>query len=175
MRARRSLCGQFCLRKVHSLTGFVFLGYFLCIHTRNAGTYGSPVLRLLFLYLPLLFHAVYGLYISYEMSPNLLRYGWVRNGMYLAQRVTGLLLVPFILLHLGAVRLSWDYGESSWYLALWYGGVLVSVFHLANGVFGTAIDWGVAVGPHSQRVLVIVSFAAFFILSAYGVYTLSTF
>ena len=169
----RACCSQFWLRKLHSLTGFLFLGYFLCLHVRGEGVYDSTVLRILFLYLPLLFHGVYGCYITWEASPNMGRYPWVRNGMYVAQRVTGLLLVPFILLHLGAMLWGAEYGDAGWYLAVWYAGVVAAVFHLANGLFGTFIDWGITVGPHSQRVFVGVSFLAFFVLSAYGLYTLT--
>ncbi|GAB4260988.1 MAG: succinate dehydrogenase cytochrome b558 subunit [Deferrisomatales bacterium] len=173
MTGSRVACTQFWLRKLHSITGFLFLGYFLCIHVRDVGTYDSPVLRVLFLYLPLLFHGVYGLYIVYESAPNGLRYPWIRNWMYLGQRISGVLLVPFLLLHLGAVKWDAAYAEAAWYVAVWYAGLLLAVFHLANGVFGTAIDWGITVGPHSQRVFVGVSFAAFFILSAYGLATLA--
>ena len=176
MNARGTVCcSQFWLRKLHSLSGFLFLGYFLCFHVRGEGTYGSLTLRLLFLFVPLAFHGLYGAYITFEARPNLLRYGWVRNWMYFGQRVTGVLLLPFVALHLGAVRWDWGYAGAAWYQGVWYAGVIVAVFHLANGIFGTAIDWGITVGPHSQRVMVGVSFAAFLILSAYGIYTLSSF
>lgn len=168
-------CSQFWLRKLHSLTGFVFLGYFLCFHVRGEGTYGSAASRGLFLYLPLVFHGLYGLFIAYESRPNPLRYPWVRNAMYLGQRVTGVLLVPFVPLHLGAVQWGAAYAEAGWYRGAWYGGLVAAVFHLSNGLFGTAVDWGVTVGPHSQRVLVAASFAAFFVLAGFGLYTLASF
>ncbi len=166
---------QFWLRKLHSLTGFVFLGYFLCLHVRGEGAYASLVLRVLFLYLPLLYHGLYGLYITYESQPNVVRYPWLRNWMYLGQRITGIVLVPFILIHMGAMTWGMGYADAGWYMALWYAGLVAAVFHLANGIFGTVIDWGITVGPHSQRVFVGVSFAAFAILAAYGLYTLSQF
>ncbi|MHB8765976.1 MAG: succinate dehydrogenase/fumarate reductase transmembrane subunit [Deferrisomatales bacterium] len=168
-------CTQFWLRKLHSLTGFVFLGYFVCLHVRGGFPYASPVLKSLFLWAPLVFHGGYGAYITYESLPNLWRYPWVRNWMYFGQRATGLYLIPFLLLHLGAVRWGAGYAEAGWYTAVWYAGVLAAVFHLANGLFGTLIDWGVTAGPHSQKVFVGVSFAAFLILSAYGLYTLAQF
>jgi succinate dehydrogenase / fumarate reductase cytochrome b subunit len=168
-------CSQFWLRKLHSLTGFLFLGYFLCLHVRGEGAYGSVTLRILFLYLPLLFHALYGLFLTYESRPNPVRYPWVRNGMYLGQRLSGVLLVPFVPLHLGAVQWGGGYADAGWYRAVWYGGLLTAVFHLSNGLFGTAIDWGVTVGPHSQKALVTASFLAFFILAGFGLYTLASF
>ncbi|NTU60475.1 MAG: hypothetical protein HGA98_05400 [Deltaproteobacteria bacterium] len=171
----RVCCSQFWLRKLHSLTGFLFLGYFFCLHVRTQATYGSPVLRVLFLYLPLLFHLVYGLYITYESRPNGLRYAWVRNWMYASQRVTGLVLVPFVPLHVAAMQWGAGYASAGWYRAAGYVGLFAAVLHLSNGLFGTAIDWGVTVGPHSQRVMVGASFVAFFVLAGYGLYALSSF
>lgn len=175
MSGKRVCCTQFWLRKLHSLTGFLFLGYFLCLHVRGESVYVETTYKVLFLYLPLLFHGLYGLYITYESGPNLLRYSWVRNWMYFGQRATGLFLLLFIPLHLGDLFGGAGYGGAAWYTAVWYAGVLAAVFHLANGLFGTVIDWGITVGPHSQRVFVGLSFAAFLLLSAYGLYTLSLF
>ncbi len=165
---------QFWMRKLHSLTGFLFLGYFLCLHVRGEGAYESPVLRVVFLYLPLLYHGLYGLYITYESQPNNVRYNWLRNWMYLGQRATGLFLVPFLVLHVAAMNGA-AFADAGWYVAVWYAGLLAAVFHLANGIFGTAIDWGITVGTHSQRVFVGVSFAAFVILAIYGLQTLAQF
>ena len=174
MSSSRACCTQFWLRKLHSFSGFLFLGYFLCVHVRNAGVYRSDFARVFLLYLPLLFHGLYGLYVTYESKPNLLQYRWIRNWMYFTQRMTGVLLVPFIALHIGAVKWGAAYSERGWYIAIWYAGVVAAVSHLANGAFGTMIDWGVTVGPYSQRVLVGLSVAAFLVLSAYGIHTLYT-
>lgn len=175
MSGNKVCCTQFWLRKLHSLTGFLFLGYFLCLHVRGEGAWSGTAHRALFLYLPLVFHGLYGLYITYESRPNLFRYSWVRNWMYFGQRATGIFLLVFIPLHLGAMYAGAAYEGAAWYRAVWYAGLLAAVFHLANGIFGTVIDWGITVGPHSQRVFVGVSFAAFALLSFYGLYTLSQF
>src|SRR4051812_6814110 len=50
--------------------------------------------------LPLLFHGVYGVVLSFEGRPNVGKYPQNRNWMYLAQRVTGLLAFAFIAWHL---------------------------------------------------------------------------
>jgi succinate dehydrogenase / fumarate reductase cytochrome b subunit len=164
---------QFWLRKLHSLTGFIFIGYFLCLHVRGSGGYDSDFFRVAFLWIPLAFHAIYGAYICYEAQPNNLRYsGYIRNWMYMLQRATAFIIVPFLIVHVGAEQYGWSLGE--WYPAFWYVGVVTAVFHLANGIFGTFIDWGITVGPHSQRVFVGVSFVSFIVLCGYGLYTLST-
>lgn len=175
MSSEKTCCTQFWLRKLHSATGFLFLGYFLCLHVRTQGTYRSVLFRVALLYLPLLFHLVYGLYISYEARPNALRYAWVRNNMYLAQRVTGIVLVGFLPIHLGAMKWGASYVDAAWHRTLWTVGLVCAVFHLSNGLFGTAVDWGITVGPHSQRVTVVLSFAAFFVLAGYGLYSLASY
>lgn len=166
---------QFWLRKLHSLTGFVFLGYFLSFHLRGEGTYGAALPRVAALYLPLLFHGLYGLYITYEARPNALRYAWVRNWMYLGQRASGAVLCAFLPLHLGAVHWGASYADARWYRTAWYAGLLAATFHLTNGLFGTAIDWGATVGPRSQKVLLGLCVAAFLALSGYGLQTLWSF
>lgn len=172
MASESGCCTQFWLRKLHSLTGFLFLGYFLCLHVRTQGSYGSQLLRILFLFVPLLFHMIYGLYITYESRPNALRYAWVRNEMYVAQRATGVLLVPFLPIHVAAMK--WGvFADAGWYRVTAYVGLLSAVLHLSNGLFGTAIDWGITVGPHSQRVMVAVSVLAFCVLAGYGLYALA--
>lgn len=172
MQSDSACCTQFWLRKLHSLTGFLFLGYFLCLHVRGEGAYETPFFRVFFLWLPLIFHGLYGLWICYEAAPNNIRYGrHVRNWMYMVQRATGIFLAPFLLVHVGSEVAGWNLGD--WYAPFWYAGVVAAVFHLANGIFGTLIDWGITVGPRSQRVFVGVSFLAFFVLCAYGIITLN--
>jgi succinate dehydrogenase / fumarate reductase cytochrome b subunit len=163
---------QFWLRKLHSLTGVLFLGYFLCVHVRLMEGYEGSFRRWAFLFLPLLFHGLYGLYIIWESSPNNLRYPLWRNWMYLLQRISALVIVPFLLVHLADQRGWADLSGAAWFMPLWYLGLLAAVYHLANGLFGAGIEWGVTVGPHSQRVLVVVSFLAFLVLGGYGIHTL---
>ncbi len=171
----RVCCTQFWLRRLHSFTGFIFLGYFLSFHVRGLGSYQSSAARVLFLFLPFSFHGLYGLFLTYESRPNALRYSWVRNWMYLMQRATGLVLVPFVPIHIGAMEWGAAYANAAWYRVFWYVGLLAAVSHLANGIFGTAIDWGVTVGPHSQKVFVKVCFVVFVVLAGYGLYTLRQF
>lgn len=166
---------QFWLRKLHSLTGFAFLGTFLTFHIQAGGSYRSVPTRALLLFAPLLFHGLYGLAITWESRPNALRYAWLRNWMYLGQRGSGALLVLFVPIHLGAVEWGAAYADAAWYRGVWVAGLLAAVFHLANGLFGTSIDWGVTVGPHSQKILAGGCFAAFLVLAAYGLSMLASF
>jgi succinate dehydrogenase / fumarate reductase cytochrome b subunit len=106
------------MRKVHSLTGVVPVGAFMCFHLWEnalaqqgqarfdeavAGINHMPFLPVLewgLILLPLLYHAGYGVYLALASKPNVGRYTYSRNWMYTLQRVTGLLAFAFILFHL---------------------------------------------------------------------------
>jgi succinate dehydrogenase / fumarate reductase cytochrome b subunit len=105
------------MRKVHSLTGVLPVGGFMCFHLFTnakalqgqqqfdeavAGIGHMPYLPVLEagILLPLLFHAGYGVWIALQGKPNVGRYTYSRNWMYTLQRVTGLLAFAFIAFHL---------------------------------------------------------------------------
>src|ERR671938_2063566 len=111
------LSRTFMLRKLHQLTGIVPLGAFLLEHfytnskaLTGANDFNSAVVDLqsipyiLFveiglIFIPLIYHAVYGLVITVEARPNNLNYPYPRNWFYLIQRITGVILFFFILFH----------------------------------------------------------------------------
>jgi succinate dehydrogenase/fumarate reductase cytochrome b subunit (b558 family) len=106
------------MRKLHSLSGIVPVGAFMCFHLwENARALGGqerfdaavaeinhmpylPLLEWGLILLPLLFHAGYGLAIAFEGKPNVGRYTYSRNWMYTLQRVTGGVAFLFIGFHL---------------------------------------------------------------------------
>ena len=112
----------FLLRKLHQLTGIVPLGLFFFGHmfTNSKAMSGPTVFNeavedihhipyLLFveifgIFLPLLFHSIYGIMISAEARPNVGNYSYGRNWFYLFQRITGVFLFFFILFHLLNLR-----------------------------------------------------------------------
>lgn len=106
------------LRKLHSLSGVVPVGAFLCFHLfENSRAllgqqqYDQAVegishlpylifLEVFLILLPLAFHAFYGLLLAIEGRPNVGRYTYTRNWMYTLQRVTGLSAFAFLAFHL---------------------------------------------------------------------------
>lgn len=124
--------------------------------------------------LPILYHAFYGLFIAAQARNNATRYRYGANWRFLFQRVTGILLVGYIGYHVYMTRLQpelhpqrfpggiVDYDYMHAYLTgtlagvpIWVGyiiGTSAAVFHLANGLWGFLIHWGVTVGPRAQRV-----------------------
>jgi len=176
---------HFLLRRLHSLVGLVPVGAFLVFHLwensqarLGAEHYNGvvvaglqqmnylPLLELFVIALPLLFHAGYGLVIAIGARPELRRYPYLRNWMYLLQRVSGLGILLFLLGHVGMTRI-WGilnpdvhtdlFGHMQWALSqpwifgLYALGLLLSVFHLANGLWGMALVWGLATSTLAQR------------------------
>src|SRR4051812_14472712 len=113
-----TLSRTFLLRKLHQLTGIVPLGIFFLFHmyTNSTAMNGAKVFNdhvqdihhmpyLIFIeifgiFLPLLFHSIYGVIISTEAKANPLNYGYARNWFYLFQRITGIFLFLFLLFHI---------------------------------------------------------------------------
>ncbi len=111
------LSRTFVLRKLHQLSGIVPLGIFLLEHfytnskaLTGAADFNNAVKDLqsipyiLFveiggIFIPLIYHAVYGLVITMEARPNNLAYPYPRNWFYLIQRITGVILFFFITFH----------------------------------------------------------------------------
>src|SRR5438046_8546638 len=103
---------SYLLRKLHSLTGGLPVGSFLAEHFSsnsaalvNAPKYDEvsrdlqtipfrPIVEWAIIFLPMLYHAVYGVYIWLRGKSNISSYPWVGNWLYVAQRYTGLIALP---------------------------------------------------------------------------------
>lgn len=180
---------HFLFRRLHSLTGIIFGGY-LVVHLiinatmiegwRTRDIYQLQVDKIhvlpflrgiewIFIYLPILYHAIYGLYITFTAQWNVDRYPYVKNWCYVVQRITALYLAMFILFHVLAMKhllgagLAFDpehatgttaqHVTSSWALAyvIYPLGVLASCWHTANGFWTAGITWGLTTSAAGQR------------------------
>ncbi|MGH9699041.1 MAG: succinate dehydrogenase [Candidatus Acidiferrales bacterium] len=167
------------LDKLHSLSGIIPIGAFLAEHFfENSYALVSPgkynyiagkletipwrvPVELLFIWLPLLFHAFYGLYIWWKGQSNALGHPWMANWMYVLQRWTGIALFFYIGWHVWVERFATGgittYAavardmQNPWYISFYVIGVLAASFHLGNGLWNFACKWGLAVTPRSQR------------------------
>ena len=109
---------EFLIRRLHSLTGLFPIGAFMTLHLatnasilESPGTFqravyqihslGSllPVVEWAFIFLPILFHGLFGLVIIRGGLMNAGAYPYASNIRYVLQRVTGLLALAFIVLH----------------------------------------------------------------------------
>ncbi|MBA3246519.1 MAG: succinate dehydrogenase cytochrome b558 subunit [Pyrinomonadaceae bacterium] len=184
------LSRTFLLRKLHQLTGIIPLGIFLLEHfyTNSKAMTGpndfnnavrdlQSIPYILFveiggIFIPLIYHAVYGLFITFEMRPNNLAYPYPRNWFYTIQRATGVILFFFILFHVLNFRfgllpglneisvahrpdLAFDIVSREFQMLpimiIYIIGITATVWHFANGLWLFAVDWGIVIGARAQR------------------------
>ncbi len=196
---------DFINRRIHSLLGVIPIGIFLVQHlvvnhfaTRDAEAFNKAAhfmeslpfrifLETFVIYLPILFHAVYGLYITFQAKNNVTRYGYFRNMMFLVQRVTGVITLVFIAWHVWETRVQAAFGQevnfdmmadilSSPFMVVFYlVGVLSAVFHFANGLWSFFVSWGLTVSPRSQKISTYVTMGVFVALAIVSVRTIFAF
>ena len=187
---------HFLLRRLHSLTGLVFGGY-LVVHLLINATlvegardgqvtvfqlqvdkiHSLPflaVVETVFIYLPILFHTVYGIWITVSGRPNVQDYPYSKNWFYTLQRASAVVLVFFMLFHVLGMKgvFGGDIGRALTFVprdhatqstinhfqaAWWVGyvvypiGILASCYHLANGFWTAGITWGLTISGRAQR------------------------
>ena len=187
---------EFLIRRLHSLSGLIPVGAYMVIHLlTNASVLESSVLfqklvyqihglpmlvviEWLFIFIPILFHAIIGVLIIRGSLPNSGTYKYGSNVRYTLQRATGMIAFVFIMFHvfhmhgwfhfdswLNAARKIggaqfWPYNAASTaatalsslpYQIFYVVGILSCVFHLANGIWTFGITWGIWVTPQAQR------------------------
>ena len=120
---------HFILRRLHSLSGIVPIGFYLLAHIflENSFILGGPesfnglvqaialipvpillTTEILVLWGPILFHALYGLVIVRTAdAATALRYDYTNSYLYILQRVTGVVALLFIGFHVYSTRLTY--------------------------------------------------------------------
>lgn len=161
---------QFYLRRLQGITGIFPLGYFLYFHLKDADAFSTKgiIFSLIFLWLPLIYHSLYGLYISYEGGMNICCYKYVRNFMYFLQRWTGIFIILFLAYHLYVMKTG-AFNSSTINEFFLFTLVVLAIFHFSNGIFGFLVDYGITVGDKAQKVAVFISFVVFILFGLYGV------
>ncbi len=152
---------HFLLRKLHSLSGIVPIGVFLIEHllTNSMAWYGGsekynqsvsfirglpylPLLEVFGIFLPIAFHAVYGIKIAMTAQPNVAQYPYLANRRYLLQRVTGYIAFLFLIVHLGKFRFAHWIGLSDHHFLETPGGAF---FEATRAGFVGWKPWGLEV------------------------------
>jgi succinate dehydrogenase / fumarate reductase cytochrome b subunit len=175
---------SFLWRRLHSLSGIIPIGAFLCEHIlSNFETWNGPVayakqvvflnslplVRVLewgFIFIPLAFHALYGVYIAFRGRASVDVYPWAGNWMYLTQRVTGLIAFAYIVQHVWRQRFS---GVSlpehpgaafakvqhelanPWFLAIYIIAMIATTWHFAYGIWLFSVKWGITPGDRARK------------------------
>lgn len=189
---------EFLIRRLHSLSGLVPVGAYMCVHLIvNASLIAGPatfqnnvfnihalpmlpVIEWAFIFGPIIFHAVVGVWISQTGRNNTQSYRLANNYRYYLQRITGYIAILFIFTHVFHLHgwFHWDWwlkgvaeplgmanfrpynAASSLAIAMdslsviwpifYLVGVLACTFHLANGIWTAGITWGLWLTPKAQ-------------------------
>lgn len=189
---------EFAIRRLHSLSGIVPLGAYMLVHlTTNASLLNGvptfqkavmqihslgkllPLVEWGFIFLPLLFHGLFGVWIIRSGRSNESQYPYTANRRYTWQRWTGVIALVFLLTHvfhlhgwfhfkpwleyvaepLGMAQFR-PYNAAStlaealdgfFWPAFYLIGVLACVYHLANGLWTAGITWGLWLTPAAQQ------------------------
>lgn len=189
---------EFLLRRLHSLSGLIPVGAYMVVHLltnssvldspmtfqKNVYTIHSlgqilPLVEWVFIFIPLLFHAIFGVVIIRGGLPNSSTYRYTNNVRYTLQRATGMIAFAFIMWHVfhmhGWFHAKWwtegvaaplfghqfrPYNATStaaealsplWVQIVYAVGILSCVFHLANGIWTFGLTWGIWVTPQAQQ------------------------
>ena len=191
---------EFYLRRLHSLLGIIPIGAFLIVHlmishqaTQGAEAFNKAagfmeslpfllVTELILIYIPILYHGLYGIHIAFTAKENIGHYSLFRNWMFALQRLTGIIAFVFIFVHLWQTRLqklffgkeiSYDMMHQTLQNPIWVIVYIICViaviFHFSNGIWSFLVTWGFLQSKKSQRIFTWVSLIIFLILSYIGV------
>ncbi|MEX2105143.1 MAG: succinate dehydrogenase cytochrome b558 subunit, partial [Bacilli bacterium] len=171
---------DFFYRRLHSLLGVIPVGFFLVEHliTNWYATKGEAafqhkvawindlpfiiVLEIFFIFLPIMYHGIYGLYIAFQAKNNVSNYGYLRNVLFMLQRVTGVITLLYIGWHVWQTRIQVAIGAISYEelgrlmnevlanpvtFSMYVIGLVAAVFHFSNGMWSFLVSWGITVGP----------------------------
>jgi succinate dehydrogenase / fumarate reductase, cytochrome b subunit len=200
---------SFWLRRLHSLTGIIPVGAFLFEHIliSNASAIGGPsayarqvrflaslplvtALELFGIWLPILFHGLYGFYIWFRGDGNVSEYPWSGNWMYTMQRWTGGIAFAYIVWHTYTLRFTGidlhEYAGASFgrvqaevlqpgLFIFYVVGLVAASWHFAYGIWLFAAKWGLTTGEKARQRFLVVCIAFFFLLSGVGLASLSKF
>jgi len=195
-------------RKLHSLLGVIPLGLFFIEHALTNFSafeggkegfaesvnflHGLPLvffLEMFVIWLPILFHGVYGLYVAYQSNINTGRFNYGRNWAFALQRISGVITFIFVAWHVWETRLQVTFGNTTYdqlgehmhqifsnpvSITLYVIGVIAAAFHFSNGLWAFLVSWGITIGPRAQRVSwricmgIFVIVTALFLLSLVG-------
>ena len=175
---------SFIWRKLHSLLGIIPIGAFLLEHLlsnfealKGPIAYGDqvkflnslPLVRVLewtFIFIPILYHAGYGVYIWLRGKSNVVYYPWAGNWMYVAQRYTGLIAFVYIVQHvirqrfMGVSLPEHPYAAfakvqhelaNPFMLAVYVIAMIAVCWHFSYGVWLFAAKWGITPGTVARR------------------------
>lgn len=179
---------NYVMHRIHSITGVMPVGYYMAQHLAlNTFSVAGPdkfngvieffegmpkhfllALEVCMIWLPLLFHAIYGIFIINRAENNYFttKYKWSQNKMFFLQRLSGGVVFLFLIYHVLAttVQKYWT-GNSEvikytamserlhnpLILSIYVLGILGASYHLGYGIWNFCIRWGITVTDAAQQ------------------------
>ena len=175
---------SFLWRRLHSLSGIVPIGAFLIEHiVSNFETWNGPLayaqqvkflnalplVRILewgLIFIPLSFHALYGVWIALRGRYTVNIYPWASNWAYVWQRITGIIAFAYIIQHVwrqrfAGIQLPEHPGaafhkvqvelSNPWMLAIYVIAMVATTWHFAYGIWLFAAKWGITPGDRARK------------------------
>lgn len=178
---------NYVLHRIHSLTGVMPVGYYMAQHlTLNTFSIAGPdkfngvieffegmpkhfllAVEILMIWIPLLFHAIYGLFIISRAENNYFttKYKWSQNRMFMLQRWSGIVVFAFLIYHVSSTTVvkyvtsdannikfaAWETKMHNPVLLFVYIiGILAASYHLGYGLWNFCIRWGITISEAAQ-------------------------
>lgn len=197
---------SFLWRRLHSLSGIIPIGAFLVEHfisnteaVKGPAAYNGTVRFLnslpfvLFMewgliFIPILYHSLYGFYIWFRGDSNVSEYPWTGNWMYTMQRWTGAVAFAYIVYHTYTLRFTGEHLASNpdagfekvynqfqghpWVVIFYFVGVIAASWHFAYGIWLFCAKWGVTTGDNARRKLGYICVAIGLAMIGMGVYSM---
>jgi succinate dehydrogenase / fumarate reductase cytochrome b subunit len=175
---------SFFLRRLHSITGVVPIGAFLLEHfISNFEAFKGPIayakqvqflnslplvfgLELFFIWIPILYHGIYGLVIWWRGDSNVGDYPWTGNWLYVSQRWTGIIALAFMIQHTYYLRFTGVHlptnpyasfakvqGEFQhpWMIVFYAIAIIAASWHFCYGLWLFAAKWGITTGERARQ------------------------
>lgn len=200
---------------MHSLSGIFPVGIFLVFHlfANSVSIFSADNYNLIInflrslpfveliewagIFLPIIFHAAYGIIIYTTAKPNHFQYRYSANLRYVFQRLTGLIALVYIAFHIIQFKtvhnLDYNYVAESlasyqmidilpsipflnpfsvyWFYVI---GLVSTIYHFCNGIWSFCITWGITIGSKSQNAVLAASSVLFVVLSLLSIATLNS-
>lgn len=146
-------------------------------------------IEIMFIGVPFAFHGILGVVYALKAKNNVGQYGYWNNWMFYMQRITAYIAFIFIIYHVYTLRIvgkamggnliGFEYMHNVLSNPIVFGayiiGLLSSIFHFTNGLWGFAVTWGIVAGPRSQRIVGLATIGLFVIMSSVGLTALTQF
>lgn len=199
------MANTFFWRRLHSLLGLFPIGIFLVEHMfinslalKGEASFNQGValldsipyllaVEVIIIFAPIIFHALYGLWVVYLTKNNILNYNYFRNWLFYVQRVTALITLLFVGWHVWILRFSSELMPSNAFavvsqalqnplvIVLYVIGLLSTFGHFSNGLWSFLVTWGITIGEKAQQVAAYICLVIFVIFTVVGIKALVAF